>query len=132
MDNLINNIPLIIVAISAIIVSLTFIINFFQKPTPQQYEQIFAWLLYAVTLAEREFGSKMGKLKLRYVYDMFLTKFGDLAKLISFEKFSELVDKALEEMKHLLESNKKAQEYVGVSIQGNKEGTLQENTEESK
>ena len=63
----------------------------------------------------------MGKLKLRYVYDMFLTKFGDLAKMISFEKFSELVDKALEEMKKILESNKKAQEYVGIEIQETKE-----------
>ena len=56
-------------------------------------------------MAEKELGGGTGKLKLRYVYDLFLTKFSWLAKIISFEQFSELVDEALEEMKLLLNTN---------------------------
>ena len=35
-------------------------------------------------------------------------------EFISFDKFSELVDEALEEMRHLLETNKAIQTYIGV------------------
>lgn len=63
------------------------------------------WLLLAVLEAEKEFGSKTGTIKLRYVYDMFLSTFPILAKFISFEQFGEMVDEALAEMKHLIDTN---------------------------
>ena len=40
-----------------------------------QLESLRQWLLFAVTEAEKSLGSGTGKLKLRQVYDMFLTKF---------------------------------------------------------
>lgn len=63
------------------------------------------WLLLACLEAEKEFGSKTGVIKLRYVYDMFLATFPVLSKFISFEQFSKMVDAALEEMKHLINTN---------------------------
>ena len=51
-------------------------------------------------------------MKLRYVYDWFVRTFPWLAKMISFERFSKMVDGALEQMKKMLESNKAAKEFV--------------------
>ena len=63
------------------------------------------WLLGVVTEAEKQLGSGTGQLKLRQVYDKFLEKF-------PFKMFSEMVDKALERMRVMLESNSFAQSYV--------------------
>lgn len=70
------------------------------------------WLLYAVTKAEKELGGGTGQIKLRYVYDMFVARFVWLARVISFEAFSMMVDEALERMKKMLESNKAMQDFV--------------------
>lgn len=68
-------------------------------------EKAKKWLLLACLEAEKEFGSKTGVIKLRYVYDMFLATFPVLSKFMSFEQFSNMVDTALEEMKHLINTN---------------------------
>lgn len=68
-------------------------------------EKAKKWLLLACLEAEKEFGSKTGVIKLRYVYDMFLATFPVLSKFVSFEQFSNMVDAALEEMKHLINTN---------------------------
>ena len=68
-------------------------------------EKAKKWLLLACLEAEKEFGSKTGAIKLRYVYDMFLATFPVLSKFMSFEQFSDMVDTALEEMKHLINTN---------------------------
>lgn len=68
-------------------------------------EKAKKWLLLACLEAEKEFGSKTGAIKLRYVYDMFLATFPVLSKFMSFDQFSEMVDTALEEMKHLINTN---------------------------
>ncbi len=129
MENIISNWPLIVVAIAMVIVALNFIISFFQKPTSQQKQQIFQWLIWCTAEAEKIFGGNTGQLKLRYVYDKFLERFDYLAKLFSFDQFSELVDKALTEMKRLLSDNKSMQEYVGVTIESKTEGQKEETSE---
>lgn len=47
-----------------------------------------------------------------HVYDMFVARFAWLARVISFEAFSMMVDEALERMKKMLESNKAMQDFV--------------------
>lgn len=81
------------------------IYKFAGLPTEKQLKKVREWLLYAVTMAEKELGGGTGQIKLRYVYDWFLQVFPWLAKMISFEVFSGLVDEALEEMKSMLEKN---------------------------
>ena len=71
------------------------------------------WLLFACIQAEKAFGSKTGVIKLRYVYSMFIATFPILSKFISFEQFSEMVDDALTEMQHYIDTNMKIFEYVG-------------------
>ena len=85
---------------------------FARKPSDAQLQSVKEWMLWAVTKAEKELGSGTGKLKLRYVYDMFVTKFPWLDDVISFEMVSMMVDDALEEMREMLENNKAVQAFV--------------------
>ena len=78
----------------------------FKQPNNKQLEQIQEWMLYAVAKAEEALGSGTGQMKLRYVYDMFLTKFPAVALFISFDDFSKMVDKALDEFEKLIAENK--------------------------
>ena len=73
-------------------------------------------MLFAVAEAEKELGSKTGQLKLRYVYDMFVSKFPYLVKFISFEYFSTLVDDVLVKFRKMLETNKAIQQYVDSNM----------------
>ena len=70
------------------------------------------WLLWAVTEAEKDLGGGTGKLKLRQVYDLFVTRFPWLAKLVSFELFSDMVDEALEQMREMLDTNEAVKAFV--------------------
>ena len=88
------------------------IYSFVKMPSEKQLNKVREWLLYAVTVAEKELGARTGKLKLRYVYDMFVQRFGWLAKVITFEMFSMMVDEALEKMKTMLSDNKDIQKLV--------------------
>lgn len=97
MEWLVNNWGTILILVLAVIGLIFLILN--DKAKAKQ------WLLLAVIEAEKEFGSKTGAVKLRYVYDMFLSAFPLLAKFISFEEFGVMVDEALEQMKHLINTN---------------------------
>lgn len=69
-------------------------------------------LVYICLEAEKRFGSKTGQIKLRFVYDWFMGKFPFMSALISFEEFSKMVDKALEEMEHLINTNMAVYSYI--------------------
>ena len=85
----------------------------FCKLTKQkQIEIVLEWLLLAVVKAEKELGSGTGQIKLRYVYDLFIDKFKFLALVISFERFSQLVDQALDTMKDMIANNKQVKDYI--------------------
>lgn len=112
MEFIVNNWAVIIAAIASAAAIILYVVKFAGMPTEQQIAKVKEWLLYAVTMAEKELGGGTGKLKLRYVYDLFLTKFNWLAKVITFEQFSRLVDEALEEMKRILENNTAVQQIV--------------------
>ena len=76
-------------------------------------EKCKKWLLLACLEAEKEFGSKTGVIKLRYVYDLFLSAFPILSKFMTFDEFSKMVDDALIEMKHLIDTNTAVFEFIG-------------------
>lgn len=88
------------------------IYRFAKKETKDKIEAVSTWLLYAVSIAEQKWGAGTGKMKLAEVYDMFLTKFPNLMTLIPYSKFVELVDIALENMKHMLSTNKTVSEII--------------------
>ena len=115
MDFIVENWYILVGLLTIIAAVVVYIVRFFKKPTEKQLENIKEWLLWATTEAEKRFGSGTGKLKLRYVYDLFAETFPWLAKIVSFETFSKLVDSALGDMNNLLASNNAVQLYVNGS-----------------
>lgn len=107
-----ENIWIVIGAISLVSVVGLGAYNFFKLSKEGRIEKIKEWLLLAVVEAEKYFGEGTGKLKLRYVYDMFIEKFKIMALIISFEQFSLMVDEVLDQMREMIESNQKVKEYV--------------------
>ena len=85
---------------------------FAKKDKQEKIAAVSTWLLYAVTLAEQKWGAGTGKIKLAEVYDMFLTKFPNLMTLIPYSDFVDLVSEALDNMKHILNTNKQVADIV--------------------
>ena len=115
MDFIITNWWLILITIAIIGAALYAFITFAKMPSNSQLASVKEWLLYAVAQAEKELGSGTGQLKLRYVYDMFIFRFSGVAKVISFEAFSKLVDEALYIFRNMLKDNKAVSDYVGAA-----------------
>ena len=116
MEWLISNWYLIIAAVAIIGCIGLAIRKFTSMPTARQIEKMKEWLLYAVVAAEKELGSGTGQIKLRYVYDMFISRFGWVAKVIPFPTFSAFVDEALDKMRDMLADNDKLKAYVGIPL----------------
>lgn len=74
------------------------------------------WLVWAVSEAEAIFGSKTGKLKLRYVYDMAVERYPAISKFIPFTLFGKLVDSALDIMRDMIEKNKSIADAITDEI----------------
>jgi hypothetical protein len=103
----------VVLGIIALLIGIGYtLVKFFGLPTKEQIKKIKELLLYWVTEAEIELGAGTGVLKLRYVYDIFTSKFPIVAKLITFETFSFWVDEALEQMRELLKENEKIKAIV--------------------
>lgn len=68
----------------------------------KQIDKIQQWLLIAVAEAESYIGSGKGREKLKWVYDSFTKKYPILRAFISFDKFSKMVDVALDELEQLI------------------------------
>lgn len=112
MEFLIENWAIIVAVVAIVSCAAVAIVKFVKSGKASQLESLRQWLLFAVTEAEKSLGSGTGKLKLRQVYDMFLSKFPWLAKVITFEQFSNMVDDALEDMNNMLSTNTAVKNYV--------------------
>lgn len=103
----------VLVALAAVAAAGGYAVYTFAKmPSDKQLNKVREWLLFAVTKAEKELGGGTGQIKLRYVYDMFVARFAWLAKVITFEMFSMMVDEALDKLKEMLEKNTAVQKLV--------------------
>lgn len=74
--------------------------------------KIKEWLVYACAQAELALGSGTGMLKLRFVYDMFISQFPMFSKFISFSTFQAWTEDALVTFKEWVKSNN-SQELFG-------------------
>lgn len=100
-------------------------------------EDLIEWLVDKVGDAESYFGSKTGQLKLRAVYDTFVSQRPIVALFISFKTFSKLVDSALEKFQDMIENNEKIREWYEKKKQEiqdklDKDKEKDENQEENK
>ena len=112
MEFILENWPIIVAVIAVVAVAAVAVARFVGLPTEAELSKVREWLLWAVTEAEKDLGGGTGKLKLRQVYDLFVTRFPWLAKLVSFELFSDMVDDALEEMREMLDTNQAVKAFV--------------------
>lgn len=96
MEWLVDNWSLLVVLVCAIGGAVFGCKKFVQSGKTNQLKKVKEWLLFACVEAERDFGSGKGQLKLRYVYDMFVEKFGIIKYIVTFEEFSKMVDEVLE------------------------------------
>ncbi len=117
MEFIVDNWAVLVATLAIVAVAIVAIVRFVGLPTASQLAKVKEWLLWAVTEAEKELGGGTGQLKLRQVYDLFVTRFPWLAKLISFELFSTMVDEALDEMRHLLDTNTAVAAFVTGSTE---------------
>lgn len=111
-DTIISNWLIIFIAFIIGAVLGNGIYSFFSLPSTAQLNKIKEWLLWAVAAAEKELGSGTGQLKLRYVYGLFTQTWSSIAKVISFEDFSALVDEALVKFKNITQTNSHVASYV--------------------
>lgn len=105
MSWLADNWGILVVAVAGATVAGTTVYNFVKMPSSKQIEAVKEWLLYWVLQAEASLGGGTGRIKLSMVYDAFIQRFPWLAKMISFETFSLMVDEVLEKMREMLQSN---------------------------
>lgn len=116
MEFIANNWDLILFLLVVVVVLAAALYRFLKMPREEQIEAVREWLLGAVTEAEKELGSGTGSLKLRYVYDLFVTRFPWLAKIVTFRAFSDMVDDALDEMRAMLNTNEAVKFYVDGEV----------------
>ena len=100
------------------------IVKFFKKPKDQQIKDLKEWLLYAVVKAEKYLGSGTGELKLRYVYNLAISKFPFVSVFIPFETFSKYVDEALDQMKDILDKNETCKKTINELYMENTKKTF--------
>lgn len=117
MELIVENWYMIVAAIVLLCVAIWLVVKFFRKPSGEQITKVREWLLYAVVAAEKEFGSGTGQLKLRSVYDLFVSRFGWIAKVVPFEVFSGWVDEALATAEGWLKDNEAIANYVQYSAE---------------
>lgn len=86
--------------------------KFMKLSKEQQIENIKQWLVFACLEAEKTLGGKTGQVKLRYVYNLFVSKFKLISYLISFETFSSWVDDSLVNMKLMISTNEAIKNLV--------------------
>lgn len=94
-----------------LMIGLLLIIGIYVKGKNLICNNLIEWLVDKVADAEAYFGSETGQLKLRSVYDTFVQQRPILAVFISFNKFSSLVDAALEKFEQMLSENGKIKEW---------------------
>lgn len=99
-------------ALVAVVICMVF--RFLGMPTEKQKAKVKEWLKWACIEAEQELKSGTGQLKLRKVWNMFcaVPAFTWVARVISFEQFSEWLSDALLEAKKMLISNNSLAVYV--------------------
>ena len=101
-----------IVILAILVIAFMFLITYINLPKSKKATKVKEWLLFAVVQAEKELGSGTGQLKLRYVYNLALSKFPIFIKLIPFELFSNFVDEALQQLENLIEDSEGVKKYI--------------------
>ena len=110
---------LIIIFLLSGVVGGYLLFQFLESSPAEKADMVRNWLLYAVAVAEYQLGPKTGKLKLAQVYNKFVTECPTLARAITYEKFSQLVDEVLINFKEILSNNNTIEALISGKEQKN-------------
>ena len=112
MEWLIENWTLLVVALVAVVCAVAYVKKFADKPTDEQINALKEWMLWITLEAERQLGGGTGKAKLRFCYNEFVKTFPWVAKVMTFDEFSCMIDSVLIDMRKLLETNEAIKGYI--------------------
>lgn len=88
------------------------IYKFISLGKEKQVANIKQWLIFACLEAEKMLGGKTGQVKLRYVYDLFVSKYKFISCLIPFDTFSKWVDDSLIDMRNMISTNEAVRKII--------------------
>lgn len=97
-----DNFLVVILLLGLLAILIAAVVDFVRHPKAEKMAVVREWLLWAVARAETALGSGTGEKKLAMVYSWFEVRFPMLAKVITFEDFSNMVDEALEQLEGFL------------------------------
>ncbi len=106
LDYILNHLEFFVTLIVFIVGAIRIIAKFGNLSKEEQIKQVKGFLLQAVIAAEKELSSGTGRVKLSKVYQEFCEQMPWCARYLSYDEFCKLVDETLEDMKHLIESNR--------------------------
>lgn len=106
------NWEVIVYVLAVLAVVVIAIVGFVKLPKSLKSKRIQAWLLTAVTEAEKSMGDGTGELKLLNVYEKFTSRYPVISLFITFDNFKKIVDNSLKQMRELMEQNEKIEEYI--------------------
>lgn len=114
MNNIINDWYIYIGILALVIACIWLVYRFFCLPTEKRLQKVREWLIWACIEAEKALKSGTGQLKLRTVWNEFLSvpAFSIVSRFITFDKFFDLVDEALLIVKCMIVQNPNLAEYV--------------------
>lgn len=112
MEWFVENWVVVVSLLAVLITAMLAGVKFLGLPRGEQLIKIKEWLLWAIVEAEKELGSGTGPVKLRFVWDLFISKFPLVSKFITFDLFKSLVDDALVQLKVILKDTPKLAELV--------------------
>lgn len=106
----------ILVLCAVVLATWTFLVvsDFAKRPDEEQIAKIKEWLIWACIEAEKGLKSGTGQLKLREVWNLFcaVPAFTLVARVITFETFSDWVSSALSDVKHMIVTNDNLAQYI--------------------
>lgn len=114
MDFITNNLLVILVVLAVVVAAIFIIYTFLRMPSEKQKAKVKEWLVWACVEAEKALQSGTGKLKLREVWNMFVSvpAFSFVAKIITFELFEKWVSDALITAKNMIVNNPNLAVYI--------------------
>ncbi|MFA9375743.1 MAG: phage holin, LLH family [Lachnotalea sp.] len=112
LKTILENWLIIVIIILMVLEAVWFILVFLKLTPKQQIERVQRALLYLVTEAEKQLKSNTGKAKRSLVWNWIKEKFPIISIFITEAQYDTILDKALEELRTLLETNSSLYDYV--------------------
>lgn len=120
---IIENWLIFVIVLILVLFAVYAVLRFFKLTPQQQLGKVKTALLYMVTEAEKELKSKTGRVKRSMVWEWLVERFPIISLFITEEKYDELLDKALDEFRKMLEGNDSLYDYVYNTLTVTEEDT---------